>query len=397
VIVDDIDALSIDQLLWLLSPRPDTDDEDSTQYQGSTQDRGGMQDGANASDGERTRRSIRSSTTAYGSPRRSFTRERDLVLGSDADMATESSAGSASAHATSGSLFLPTAQPYTAVPRFDGQTMAGIFEHPSLRTRSAFAGAAHRVGALPVFFVGDEVGIDQRESAEDVAHLLAEHHRLIGARLKRHSTFTRMAQVATEYGCPMVNLLTDWAHPTQAIADLITIVHELGVGPGESLPHVRIAYLGEANNVARSLTKGALALGWDITIAAPEGHQFGVDDVASFANYRSLCGSDARLELTDDPSAAVREANVLYTDVWVSMGAESSAAQVMEEFRGFAIDEALLSIAPDDAFVMHCLPAHRGMEIEGSVIDSERSVVWDQARNRLVAMERLFRLIGEED
>ncbi len=379
MIIDDIDALSIDQLLWLLSPRPDAEGEATT------------------GDGVRTRRSIRSSTTAYGSPRRSQMGEHDVVSAPDADRGPVTSTGPNPVQATSPSLFTPPVEAHTAVPRFDGQTMAGIFEHPSLRTRSAFAGAANRVGALPVFFVGDEVGIDQRESAEDVAHLLAEHHRLIGARLKRHSTFTRMAQVATEYGCPMVNLLTDWAHPTQAIADLITIVDQLGVGPGASLPHVRIAYLGEANNVTRSLTKAALALGWDITIAAPEGHQFGVDDVASFANYRSLCGSDARLELTDDPSAAVREANVLYTDVWVSMGAKESAAQVMDKFRGFAIDEALLSIAPDDAFVMHCLPAHRGMEIEGSVIDSARSVVWAQARNRLVAMERLFRLIGEED
>ncbi|MEX6428680.1 MAG: ornithine carbamoyltransferase [Ferrimicrobium sp.] len=282
-------------------------------------------------------------------------------------------------------------------PRFVGATMAGVFEHPSLRTRSAFAGAAHRVGALPVFFVGDEVGIDARESAEDVAHLLAEHHHLIGARLRHHSTFMRMARVATEYQCPIVNLLTDWAHPTQAIADIITIAERLKVGPEDPLPHLRIAYLGEANNVARSLAKAALALGWDITIAAPQGHQFGVDDVASLESYRSLCGSDARLELTDDPSAAVREANVLYTDVWISMGAQGSVEHAMEEFRGFGIDEQLLLAAPDDAFVMHCLPAHRGMEIEGSVIDSDRSVVWLQARNRLVAMERLFRLIGEED
>ncbi|MGC9156252.1 MAG: ornithine carbamoyltransferase, partial [Ferrimicrobium sp.] len=277
--------------------------------------------------------------------------------------------------------------------RFVGATMAGVFEHPSLRTRSAFAGAAYAVGALPVFFVGDEIGIDTRESAEDVAHLLCEHHQLIGARLRSHDTFVRMAEVAMAYGRPMVNLLTDWAHPTQALADLITIVEHLGVEPGAPLPSLRIAYLGDANNVARSLTKAAIAVGWDITIAAPNGHQFGVEDVASFATYRKLCGTESRVELTDDPSAAVREARVLYTDVWVSMGETGTT----EPFEGFAIDEELLLSAPADAFVMHCLPAHRGMEIAASVIDSERSVVWAQARNRLVAMERLFRLISEED
>jgi ornithine carbamoyltransferase len=144
--------------------------------------------------------------------------------------------------------------------------------------------------------------------------------------------------------------------------------------------------------VARSLVKAAIAVGWDITVAAPAGHQFDVADMASFETYRGLCASRSRVELTDDPSAAVREATVLYTDVWVSMGMEGT----IEDFRGFAIDEALLMSAPSDAFVMHCLPAHRGMEIAASVIDSERSAVWSQARNRLVAMERIFRLVSEE-
>ncbi|WP_276937682.1 ornithine carbamoyltransferase [Ferrimicrobium acidiphilum] len=391
MIIDDIDALSVEQILWLLHPPGegilpvkswDPESTNPTTTLGSRVEPTACTDspatGLGRAHPDRMEsgelmpktgetpvpkgdRDLESSTQALEDPDRAV----NAFLGSD---------------------------------RFIGATMAGVFEHPSLRTRSAFAGAAYAVGALPVFFVGDEIGIDSRETAEDIAHLLCEHHQLIGARLQHHETFRRMAEVALEYRRPLINLLTDWAHPTQAIADVITIVERLKIDLREPIPNLRIAYLGDANNVARSLVKAATAIGWDVTVAAPAGHQFGVDDLASFETFRRLCKSEARVELTDDPSAAVREAQVLYTDVWVSMGADGYGANgAVDEFRGFAIDEKLLLSAPEDAFVMHCLPAHRGMEIAASVIDSERSAVWAQAKNRLVAMERLFRLISEED
>ncbi|WP_298338487.1 hypothetical protein [Ferrimicrobium sp.] len=367
MIIDDIDALSVEQILWLVHPSGEG------VLSGADGGRGPLDSSVSQPKG--------AALTAQGDSSASGASVDDLH-----PEVTELLADQGSPVGDGGSLGLGSDQ-------FVGATMAGVFEHPSLRTRSAFAGAAYAVGALPVFFVGDEIGIDSRESAEDVAHLLCEHHQLIGARLRSHRTFVRMAEVARAYERPMVNLLTDWAHPTQALADLITIVEHIGVQPEDPLPNLRIAYLGDANNVARSLTKAAIAVGWDITIAAPNGHQFGIEDVAAFETYRELCGSKARVELTDDPSAAVREARVLYTDAWISMGATGTT----DEFEGFAIDEELLLSAPEDAFVMHCLPAHRGMEIAASVIDSERSVVWAQARNRLVAMERLFWLISEED
>lgn len=370
MIIDDIDALSVEQILWLLHPP------------------GEGLPLARAKDPEPS-----DPATGLGSQLEPTTIAESAAITRVApDLNTDPDGGTEAPPADSAIIAL------LGSDRFIGATMAGVFEHPSLRTRSAFAGAAYAVGALPVFFVGDEVGIDTRESAEDVAHLLCEHHQLIGARLRSHETFQRMAQVALEYRRPLVNLLTDWAHPTQAIADLITIVERLNINLREPMPNLRIAYLGDANNVARSLVKAATAVGWDVTVAAPEGHQFGVEDLASFETFRQLCKSEARVELTDDPSAAVREAQVLYTDVWISMGAnEYGSDKVLDEFRRFAIDEKLLLSAPEDAFVMHCLPAHRGMEIAASVIDSERSAVWAQARNRLVAMERLFRLISEED
>ncbi len=273
---------------------------------------------------------------------------------------------------------------------FAGQTVAAVFEHASLRTRSAVAGAVAALGGLPVFFVGDEIGIDQRERAEDVAMLLAKHHSLVTARLKSHSTFTRMAGAIEGSGVPMVNLLTDYAHPTQALADVMTV---RDCFPGRSPESVKIAYIGDSNNVARSLVKAAIATGMSIVVASPDGYSFDGDDLASFDSYRRASGSASTFEFGTDPLEVVSGSDVVYTDVWVSMG-EEAMVEKAAAFRSYQVSEALLDRANPDAIVLHCLPAHRGSEITAEVLEGSRSRVWEQAKNRLDAMVALFSILG---
>lgn len=267
-----------------------------------------------------------------------------------------------------------------------GGTIAGVFEHPSMRTRSALGVAAAALGATPVFFTGDEIGIDTREAAEDVAEVLARHHRVVGARLRRHATFERMAPKFAGHQRPFVNLLTDRAHPTQAIADVITIHEALG-----TLEGVRIAWIGDANNVARSLAKAAGALGAEVRIAAPAGFQFTEADVAEIDAYLERAGrARGAIALFDSPTSAARGADVLSTDVWVSMGEDPAKRGA---FEGWALTEALVAEASDEVGILHCLPAHRGEEIEASVLDGPHSWAFRQAGHRVTAMVRLLALL----
>ncbi|MHB8189978.1 MAG: ornithine carbamoyltransferase [Ferrimicrobium sp.] len=277
-------------------------------------------------------------------------------------------------------------------PSWKGRTVAGVFEHPSLRTRSALASALSDLGGLAVFFSDAEIGIDSRESAEDIAHLLVGHHDGIAARLRSHAVFTRMASVASEAEVDLVNLLTDYAHPTQALADALTLVEHLG--SMELSSEVRVVYLGDANNVARSLAKVCLALGCEMVVATPVGVGFNEADRSSLEAYRRSVGGSGRLVETHDPLEAAAGATVLYTDVWVSMG-QDAAVDAEIDFRPFAIDDRLVELARPDAIVMHCLPAHRGQEIAASVIDGAQSRVWEQAWNRKRAMRGLFDYLGE--
>ncbi len=276
---------------------------------------------------------------------------------------------------------------------FAGRTVAAVFEHASLRTRSAVAGAVAALGGIPVFFAGEEVGIDQRERAEDVAILLSRHHSLVSARLRSHSTFTRMAGAIEGSGVPMVNLLTDYAHPTQALADVMTVQDCFPGRPAESL---KIAYVGDSNNVARSLVKAAIATGMSIVVASPEGYSFDGDDRASFEAYRRASGSASTVEFGVDPLEVVPGSDVIYTDVWVSMGQETMVEKAAA-FRPYQVSEALLDRANREAIVLHCLPAHRGSEITAEVLEGPRSRVWEQAKNRLDAMVALFSMLGGRD
>jgi ornithine carbamoyltransferase len=226
------------------------------------------------------------------------------------------------------------------------------------------------LGGHPVTIRPDEVGIDERETAEDVVRTLACYHSVVGARVFDHRVLERMAG---EDVVPVVNMLSDDAHPLQALADLLTIDAEFGGEP------VEVAYVGDANNVARSLVLACALAGHPVRVASPEGFGFTGDDRARFDRV------GARLLETTSPVVAVTGARVVYTDVWASMGQEAEAAERKAAFAGFTVDDGLMAHASDDAMFLHCLPAHRGEEVAGSVVDGPASRVWQQATNRMLA------------
>ena len=241
------------------------------------------------------------------------------------------------------------------------------------------------LGGHPVYIQGSEVGIDTRETAEDVARTLACFHAVICARVLDHEVLVRMAAALDDggdtafSGVPVLNLLSDRAHPCQVIADLLTLRQVFGDLGGRT-----VAYVGDANNVWRSLALGTAMTGMALRTATPDGYGPDADDLARVARL----GGD--IELTDDPAEAVTGADAVYTDVWTSMGQEEEAALRRKAFAGFTVDDGLLAGAAPGAVVLHCLPAHRGEEISAAVIDGPRSRVWQQAANRMHAMRGLL-------
>ena len=271
-----------------------------------------------------------------------------------------------------------------ALPRsLEGKGVALVFEKPSARTRNSSELAVVALGGHPVYIQGAEVGIDTRETTEDVARTLACYHRVLCARVMDHTTLERMAEAldAAHVPVPVVNLLSDRAHPCQALADLLTLRQRFGADGARDRP---VAYVGDANNVWRSLALAASMAGIPTRVASPDGYGPSDEDLA---RVRSFGGA---LVVTDDPAEAADGAGALYTDVWTSMGQEDEAAARTAAFAGFCVDEALVARAAPDALVMHCLPAHRGEEISAGVVDGPRSVVWQQAANRMHAMRGLL-------
>jgi ornithine carbamoyltransferase len=231
--------------------------------------------------------------------------------------------------------------------------VALYFEKPSARTRNSMELAAAQLGAHPVYLQPAELGIGARESVEDVTRTLGCYHAIIAARVFDHALLEQMAAVDA---APVLNMLSGTDHPLQALADLLTIKQLVG-----RLEGVRVAFVGEGNNVARSLAEGCALVGAEFVSASPEGH--------------GLAGCVA------DPAEAVDGADIVYTDVWVSMGGEDSADR-RALFEPYRVDEALMARAPGARF-LHCLPAHRGEEVTAPVIDGPRSAVWRQAENRM--------------
>lgn len=273
------------------------------------------------------------------------------------------------------------AVPPAALPQsLAGRGVALVFEHPSTRTRNATEMAVVALGGHPVTIRADEVGIDRRETAEDVARTLACYHAAICARVADHEVLTRMADALdeAEVAVPVVNLLSDRAHPCQALADLLTLYQRFGDPAGRT-----VAYVGDANNVWRSLALGCAMVGIRLRTASPEGYGPDPDDVDRVVR------AGGEVEVGTDPAEMVAGADVIYTDVWASMGQEAEADRRRRAFAGFTIDTRLLEAAPD-AVVMHCLPAHRGDEIAAEVLEGPRSLVWQQAANRMHAMRGLL-------
>jgi ornithine carbamoyltransferase len=273
------------------------------------------------------------------------------------------------------------ADPSTITPVLAGLGVALVFEKPSARTRVSSDMAVLALGGHPVSIRPDEVGIDTRESAEDVARTLAGYCSLLAARVFDHRVLERMAAVVD---IPVVNLLSDRAHPCQALADLLTLQELFGMLEGR-----RVAFVGDGNNVAASLAFGAALTGLELTVASPPGYELddGVVDRA-----RNLGGV---IELVADPHEAVKGADAVYTDVWTSMGEEHETAVRREAFAGYMVDVELMAGAGPDAYFLHCLPAHRGEEVSAEVLESPASVVWQQAENRMHAARALFAFVIE--
>jgi ornithine carbamoyltransferase len=280
-------------------------------------------------------------------------------------------------------LALAEWDPARLPPALAGQGVAMVFEKPSNRTRNSTEMATVALGGHPVYIQGPEVGIDTRETAADVARTLACYHAVLCARVVDHGSLARMADALDTAGVPVpvVNLLSDRAHPCQALADLLTLRQVFGP---DTVADRTVAYVGDANNVWRSLALAASMAGIATRVASPVGFGPSEEDVAL---VRSFGGE---LVVTADPAEGVAGVDAVYTDVWTSMGQEAEAAARRSAFAGFQVDETLMAGAASHAVVLHCLPAHRGEEISAAVVDGPQSVVWRQAANRMHAMRGLL-------
>ena len=261
-----------------------------------------------------------------------------------------------------------------------GKALAMIFEKPSLRTRVSFDAGIHQLGGFSINLTPGEINLGKRESIHDVAKNLERMVQGIMIRTFGHDIVEEMARHAA---IPVINGLTDFSHPCQALADYMTLLEVKG-----RLQGLKVAYVGDGNNVAHSLIYGAALLGVNISVATPAGYEPKVS-VVEWA--RGAIGhTGCNLDVTPDPFAAARGADVIYTDVWASMGQEAEAAARKRIFLPYQVNEELFSHAAPDAVFMHCLPAHRGDEVTADVIDSPRSVVFQQAENRLHAQKAVM-------
>jgi ornithine carbamoyltransferase len=272
-------------------------------------------------------------------------------------------------------------------PLLSGRTLALVFEKPSLRTRVSFHVAMKHLGGDCIYLSPPEVGLGQRETPADVARVLSRYVDCIAARTFEQSV---VEDLALHSAVPVINALSDAEHPCQAIADLLTVREKKG-----RLEGLVFAYIGDGNNVAASLALAAGLTGMHLRIASPEGYDL-PEHVRDQAN---LLGAESQgsVEQLSAPKQAVEGADVVYTDVWASMGQEKDAAVRREDFAGFTVDSKLMSCARPDAIFMHDLPAHRGEEVTSEVMDGPQSVVFDQAENRLHAQKALLALILGED
>ncbi|MCH7999130.1 MAG: ornithine carbamoyltransferase [Chloroflexi bacterium] len=268
-----------------------------------------------------------------------------------------------------------------------GKTLALLFEKPSLRTRVSFDVGMRQLGGDCIYVSPAEVGLGTREPVEDVARVMSRYVDCIAARTFAQETVEQLARWAD---VPVINALSESEHPCQALADLLTILEHKG-----RLEGVSLAYIGDGNNVARSLALGAVMMGMEFRIATPEGYE--LDEKTVSRSEELARESGGGIVCVREAKEAAAAADVVYTDVWASMGQEEEATQRREAFDGYQVDAKLMSMAAPEAIFMHDLPAHRGEEVSEEVFESTQSVVFDQAENRLHAQKGALALIlGEE-
>jgi ornithine carbamoyltransferase len=266
-------------------------------------------------------------------------------------------------------------------PVLGGKVLGMVFQKPSLRTRVSFDVGMNHLGGHAVYLSPAEIGLGQRESIADIARVLSGYVQGIMARVFDPAHLTELVKWSS---VPVINGLSDQSHPCQAMADMLTIYEHYG-----HLRGLKLAFIGDSNNVTRSLAEASARLGMAISVASPADYQFDAGTV----DYLQNLGTD--LTITDDPVEAVEDADVVYTDTWTSMGQEKETEERRKVFPPYQVNEALLSKAPQHAVVMHDLPAHRGEEITDEVADGPRSLIFQQAENRLHAQKAiLVRLMG---
>jgi ornithine carbamoyltransferase len=252
-----------------------------------------------------------------------------------------------------------------------GKSLAMLFEKVSLRTRMSFQVAMAEVGGTAIYIKPEDIGgIGKREPVKDMARVLSRYVDGIMARTFDHDTLVELAKFAE---VPVINALSDFSHPCQAMADVLTISEHCG-----KLSGLKIAYIGDGNNVARSLAFACAKLGMKLTVASPSGYELDADSLTK----ANAIAADTAIQ-TNDPAGAVTDADIVYTDTWISMGQENEKKQRVADFEGFQVNAELMKLAPAKAKVMHCLPAYRGLEITDDVAESENSIIFDQAENRL--------------
>jgi ornithine carbamoyltransferase len=259
-----------------------------------------------------------------------------------------------------------------------GKVVGLVFEKPSLRTRVSFEAAVAQLGGTSLFFPGNEIGLGWREPLSDFARVMSRYIDCLVLRVFRHETVDALAKHGT---IPVVNGLSDRSHPCQAVADFLTMHERIGGVEGKT-----VAFIGDANNVSMSLAVGCGKLGAKFVLACPKGYSF---DEPFLKEYEAKIG-EPMPAVVHDPAAAVKTADVIYTDVWTSMGQEAERETRLRKFAKFQVNEALLAKAPPHCLVLHCLPAHRGEEITEGVLEGKCSGVFDQAENRLHAQKAIL-------
>ncbi|HHT9127452.1 MAG TPA: ornithine carbamoyltransferase [Candidatus Wujingus californicus] len=263
-----------------------------------------------------------------------------------------------------------------------GKILGMIFEKSSMRTRVSFEVAMTQLGGHAIYLTQTDINLGKREAVKDGARVLSRYVNGIVIRTFAQETIQELARYAT---VPVINALSDYLHPCQALTDLYTIKEKFG-----TLSNIRIVFIGDGNNVARSLAQICAKLGLHLHIASPKGYELTPDFISK---TKQMAEGIETIHLYQEPKEAAEKANIVYTDTWVSMGQEAEAETRKKAFSGFQINSELLKVAKDDVKVMHCLPAHRGEEITDEIIDGTHSIVYDQAENRLHVEKALLKLL----